>query len=155
MGEEVGAGIDEDRAWFIVVIALFAARVATGAGPGGGGVFGVDGDVSAAGEVGHAHLAPGRERFAGFGVGDGASGAAELGAVDARFEGTFVCRDNGQTEHGGSVGRSGAGCNKGFAGSVVGEGGARVVVKGEGRKWFGGEMNGIPHHWTFISIELE
>lgn len=113
-GEEVGASIDEDRGGFVAMVALLATREAARAGPRGGRVFGVDGDVSASGEVRHAHFAPRRDGFAGFGVGDGARRAAEFGAVDARFEGTFVCRDNRQTEHGGSVGRSGNGCNWGL-----------------------------------------
>ncbi len=133
-GEEVGAGIDEDCGRFVAMVALLATRVAAGAGPRGGRVLGVDRDVAASCEVRHAHFAPGRDGFAGFGVGDGARGAAEFGAVDARLEGAFVCRDDGQTEHVGSVRASRCGCNWGLGGRRgKREGGWRGGVGGGGR----------------------
>lgn len=86
MGEEISARIDEHRGWFIAVIALLTTGVTAGACPCGGGMFDIDGYVSTAREIRHAHLAPRRDRFRGFCVGDRTSRAAEFGAVDARFE---------------------------------------------------------------------
>lgn len=113
-GEEIRAGVDEHFCRFVAMVALLATRVTTCAGPGSGGVFDIDGYVPASGEVRHAHLAPRRQRFARFDVGHRTSGSAEFGAVDTRFEGTFVRRDNRQTEHVTSVRGPRGGCNRGL-----------------------------------------
>lgn len=113
-GEEIRAGVDENFCRFVAMVALLAARVTARAGPGSRGVFDIDGYVSASGEVRHAHLAPRRQRFARFRVGYRTSSSAEFGAVDTRFEGTFVRRDNRQTEHVTSVRVPRGGCNRGL-----------------------------------------